>query len=85
MSLAMILRIDSGCFSTEETLAMQFAERRWVEVGKPTNRCRLAGLLCSVIHDCHASVLEFPPVFSARVRVLRRGIFWPSLDSDTAM
>jgi hypothetical protein len=51
MSLAMILGIDSSHFSYEESLAMQHAERRWVEVGKPANRRRLAGLLCSVIYD----------------------------------
>ena len=52
---------------------MQHAERRWVEVGKPTNRRRLAGLLCSVIDDCDSSGLQFPPIFLERLRALRRG------------
>jgi hypothetical protein len=73
MSLSMILRIDPSHFSKEESLAMEFAERRWVEVGKPINRRRLAGLLCSVTHDCYSSVLEFPPIFLTRLRELRRG------------
>lgn len=51
MLLTMILRIDSSHFSKEESLAMKFAERPWVEVGKPTNRRRLAGLLCSAVHE----------------------------------
>jgi hypothetical protein len=42
---------------------MQHAERRWVEVGKPANRRRLAGLLCSVIDDCDSSGLQFPRIF----------------------
>jgi hypothetical protein len=63
---------------------MQFAERQWIEVGKPTNRRRLAGLLCSVIHDCYSSALEFPPIFSARLRRLRTGRFRPSIDPDMA-
>jgi hypothetical protein len=84
MSLAVMLRIDSSHFSQEEFLAMQFAERRWVEVGKPTNPRGLAGLLSSVIHDCNSSVLEFPPIFSARLRGLRTGTFWPSVDPDIA-
>jgi len=73
MSLAMILRIDPSHFSYEESLAMQQAERRWVEVGKPANRRRLAGLLCSVIDDCDSGVLQFPPIFLERLRALRRG------------
>ena len=72
MSLAMILRIDPSHFSYEESLAMQHAERRWVEVGKPANRRRLAGLLCSVIDDCDSSGLQFPPIFLERLRALRR-------------
>jgi hypothetical protein len=76
MSLAMILRIDSSHFSCEESLAMQHAERRWFEVGKPANRRRLAGLLCSVINDCDSSVLQFPPIFLERLRTLRRSSSW---------
>jgi hypothetical protein len=73
MSLAMILGIDSSHFSYEESLAMQHAETRWVELGKPANRRRLGGLLSSVIDDCNASGLQFPPIFLERFRALRRG------------
>jgi hypothetical protein len=85
VSFAMILRIDSSHFSYEESLTMQDAERRWIELGKPTNRRRLAGLLCSMINDCYFNGMEFPPIFSARLRGLRRGTFYPSFERDTFM
>jgi hypothetical protein len=71
MSLATILGIDSSRFSYEELLAMQHAERRWVDVGKPGDCRRLAELLRSVINDCDSSILQFPPIFLELVRTLR--------------
>jgi hypothetical protein len=50
-------------FTFEKSLTMQDAERRWIELRKPTDRPRPAGLLCSLINDYYFSGLEFPPIF----------------------
>jgi hypothetical protein len=73
MTLAKILLIDTTSMSREELLAMEFAERRWHEVGKPTTRWGLIALLRSVINDVLDSLIECPSILLERRRDLRRG------------
>jgi hypothetical protein len=82
MSLAKILQIDTSSMSHEELLTMEFAERRWHEVGKPTTRWGLIALLRSVINDVLDSLIECPSILLERRRDLRRGRLKIVLISD---
>jgi hypothetical protein len=75
MSLRKQLGTEKLAMPVEECLASEFAERRWVEEGRPTTRWALAELLRSVVCDCDRSVLSDPPVLAGRLRDLERGTF----------
>lgn len=71
MSLAKILQIDTSSMSHEELLTMEFAERRWHEVGRPTTRWGLIALLRSVINDVLDSLIECPSILLERLKPWR--------------
>ena len=73
MNLAKILQIDTTSMSHEDLLTMEFVERRWHEVGKPTTRWGLIASLRSVINDVLDSLIECPSTLLERRRDLRRG------------
>jgi hypothetical protein len=80
MTLAETLGIDETRIPPSCHFALAYAERRWQELGSPTDVEALAKMLDTAIRFCADNELRYPKVLLLRLKQLQRGE-WPAQES----
>lgn len=75
MTLTDLLKIDQTRVGARHAPGLRFAERLWMDAGKPTEAGPLADFIESVLSRCGKLQITYPPILLKRKKQVERGEF----------